>query len=96
MADSLSRLQSWYHQHCNGDWEHQYGVRLQTLDNPGWRLTIDLKGTEREGQTFFGQKLDGEEHWYHCVVTEDQFRAACGPEDLEVVLRIFLGWVTTT
>jgi|SRR6478752_655085 len=96
MTDSLSRLQSWYQRQCNGDWEHQYGIRLETLDNPGWGLAIDLRGTTWEGQTFFGQKMEGDQHWYHCHVKDEQFLAACGPEDLEVVLRIFLSWVAPT
>lgn len=45
MADSdpLKGLQDWYCSQCNGDWEHGYGVSIETLDNPGWSLKIELK-----------------------------------------------------
>jgi hypothetical protein len=34
--DLLPRLSRWYAAHCSGEWEHQYGVSIQTIDNPGW------------------------------------------------------------
>ena len=34
---------NWYKTNCDGDWEHSYGITLQTLDNPGWHLTVDLQ-----------------------------------------------------
>jgi hypothetical protein len=49
--DPLSLLQNWYSTQCDGDWEHQYGVSLDTLDNPGWRLKIDLCGTAAKDRT---------------------------------------------
>jgi hypothetical protein len=39
--DNLTWLMRWYLAECNGDWEHSYGVRVETLDNPGWSLKID-------------------------------------------------------
>jgi hypothetical protein len=40
--DPLNRLQSWYESHCDGDWEHDKRIRIGTLDNPGWRVYINL------------------------------------------------------
>ena len=45
---TLARLEAWYLRQCNGDWEHLYGVTIETLDNPGWSVTIDLTGTKLE------------------------------------------------
>jgi hypothetical protein len=42
----LELVQRWYAAHCDGEWEHQYGIKIETLDNPGWRVTIDLTNTE--------------------------------------------------
>lgn len=28
-------IKKWYLNHCNGDWEHNYGITIQTIDNPG-------------------------------------------------------------
>lgn len=48
----LESLQTWYKAQCDGDWEHQNGLSIESLDNPGWLLTIDLKGTSLEGKLF--------------------------------------------
>lgn len=43
--DTLQELQRWYRSQCNGDWEHSYGVKIDTLDNPGWSVTVELADT---------------------------------------------------
>ena len=40
----LLRLQRWYVSRCDGEWEHGMGVRIETLDNPGWQVVIDSGG----------------------------------------------------
>jgi hypothetical protein len=47
-ATVLGRLQEWYRSRCDGDWEHSYGVKVETLDNPGWLVTVDLEDTPWE------------------------------------------------
>ena len=41
-----------YLSRCDGDWEHSFGVVVETLDNPGWRLLVDLEGTGLEAKPF--------------------------------------------
>ena len=96
MTDPLVGLQSWYHKQCNDDWEHQYGVRIDTLDNPGWSLAIDLHGTALAGRSFRARELEGDLSWYVCKVEGEQFKAYCGPAHLGAVIQIFLSWATTT
>lgn len=38
-------LGDWYQSNCNGDWEHEYGTAIETIDNPGWAITIDVSET---------------------------------------------------
>jgi len=33
--DLLKWLQDWYAARCYGDWEHEFGINIRTLDNPG-------------------------------------------------------------
>lgn len=47
---AMQFLQAWYASQCDGDWEHGEGVRIATLDNPGWELMVDLIGTALEGK----------------------------------------------
>ncbi len=48
----LRQLQAWFKSHCDGDWEHGNGVRIETLDNSGWSVSINLDGTDSEDGTF--------------------------------------------
>jgi hypothetical protein len=34
--DEIQVVDEWYLGKCNGIWEHRYGVRIETCDNPGW------------------------------------------------------------
>ncbi len=43
--NSLDRLEQWFRSMCNGDWEHTYGIKILTLDNPGWIVAIELRDT---------------------------------------------------
>lgn len=89
----LSELQLWYESQCNEDWEHQYGVSIETLDNPGWTVTIDLEDTELDGKPFHTvEDLEPEREWIRCWVEESKFKGVGGPRKLEEILRIFLEW----
>lgn len=41
-ADELEWLEQWYASRCDGRWEHDKGVSVETIDNPGWRVMIDI------------------------------------------------------
>jgi len=91
----LERLQSWYRDQCNEDWEHSFGVKIDTLDNPGWTLTIDLRETDLTGRSFASlSRGDSEEdaNWIRCKVEQEQFIGAGGAENLTELLRVFLSW----
>src|SRR6266568_5504136 len=71
MTDELSWLQRWYSAHCDGEWEHGSGITLETIDNPGWSMTIGLYGTELHSATFEPVKTDiSETDWVRCRVAE--------------------------
>ncbi|MEU7928093.1 immunity 53 family protein [Micromonospora sp. NPDC049801] len=92
-----SWLQAWYATQCDGEWEHEYGIRIETLDNPGWSVRIDLGDTALSGMAYERQELRrGEHDWVLTRVEEDQFRAACGPLNLGEALHLFRQWVETT
>jgi len=98
--NTLQRLQAWYVDQCNGDWEHQHGVRIESLDNPGWWVKIDLQGTALSGKTFTplcrGISEDKMQHsavWYCCEVQDGRwFDAAGDPSQLEFLLETFLAF----
>ena len=97
--DSLVRLQQWYLAQCDEDWEHSYGVRIETLDNPGWDLEIDLIDTPLEGKSFqpvhYGMFEEAEtsgHEWIFCKVENSKFRAGGGPLKLNEIIDIYLRW----
>jgi hypothetical protein len=99
ITDPLQELQRWYRSHCNEDWEHRFGVRIDTLDNPGWSLVVDLEGTDLQDRSFHeikvGVSADSHpesEDWIVCKVDGRKFVAHGGPFKLEEMIAIFLAW----
>jgi hypothetical protein len=63
--ETLERLQNWFAQNCDGDWEHEYGITIFTLDNPGWGIKIDLSETQLDGKEMETEEIDdGDSDWY--------------------------------
>jgi hypothetical protein len=91
----FTQIQDWYAAHCNGDWEHSYGVRIGSLDNPGWWVKIDLVGTELEHAGFDPRVEErSESDWLHCKIKDGVFNGAGDASKLEVILGVFLDWAT--
>ena len=91
--DELAELQRWYEDQCDGQWEHAFGVRIETLDNPGWSVEIDLADTRLAGRAFPAIREMAPAHeWLVCEVLEKKFRGAGGPPMLRRILREFLDW----
>jgi hypothetical protein len=92
--DTVTWFQRWYLDQCNDDWEHTYGVEIGTLDNPGWRVAIDLAGTDLERRPFAAVKDNRTEHdWIDCSVDGGVFKAFGGPLSLTEMLDVFRRWV---
>ncbi len=96
MCDSaIGWLQDWYLSQCNDDWEHQFGIKVETLDNPGWKIEIDLSETELSEASFAPQRIERSANdWISCKVVDDKFQAACGPRNLTETLELFRQWVS--
>ena len=89
----LKGLQAWFAAQCDGDWEHQYGVTIETLDNPGWRFEADLRGTSLEEKKFEEVNLSrSQQDWIRCRVKNKKFEGFGGPSNLEEIVDAFLRW----
>ena len=42
MSSIIQWLQDWTKSQIDGDWEHELGVSISMLDNPGWILSVDV------------------------------------------------------
>lgn len=93
--DPLTWLQGWYAVQCDGDWEHEYGVSIETLDNPGWFLKLDLNETAMDGLTFPKHEVHRSKNdWFIAQVVEGRFEVACGPLNLREAIHQFRLWAT--
>jgi hypothetical protein len=89
-TDALACLESWYLAQCNGDWEHEHGIEISNIDNPGWRIRVDLAGTSLAGRVQERIRLDRtEQDWVQYWSDGVTFEAACGPGNLREAVRIF-------
>jgi Immunity protein 53 len=89
VSNVLTELQKWYASNCNGDWEHSYGVKIETLDNPGWHLEIELEETNLQNCSFIIIDIDNnEDDWYTCKVNKNKFEACGDPTKLNKLIDI--------
>jgi hypothetical protein len=83
-------LEDWYHSNCNEDWEHKYGVTIESLDNPGWRIKIDLRGTPLEHEELsIAEENKGEGDWYSYSVKDSIYNGAGDPHKLIFLIEVF-------
>jgi hypothetical protein len=97
--DELEWLQRWFSSRCDGQWEHEKGVGIETVDNPGWRVIIDI---DKEG--FAGgdgvlvsigdpprdaNRNVGGPVWMICQVRGSQFVGAGDAGKLAAIIRCF-------
>jgi Immunity protein 53 len=82
-------LQNWYLDECNGEWEHTYGVKIETLDNPGWHVKINLQETFYEN-LIYELELDNNEHdWFSISIKDGEFTGFGDPSKLQCLLNKF-------
>lgn len=68
-------------------------VTFETLDNPGWALTINLKDTTLEGKLFDKIKIDNSENdWLRCYLSNGKFEGPGGNFNLLQIIKIFRTW----
>jgi Immunity protein 53 len=86
-------LQSWYQSQCNGHWERSHGVTMESLDSPGWLVTIDLEGTPLEDRAMPAVEREASQgDWLVCEVSRNRFRGQGDPAKLVSILQVFQAW----
>ena len=102
--DDLEWLEQWYAAQCIGDWAEDRGVTIESLDNPGWLLKVDLRGTSLEERMVdasihrSGEPPEasngniGGAEWMVCDVKGGKFIGAGDPGKLRAILHCFRAW----
>lgn len=66
-------------------------MKIETIDNPGWTVEIDLAETELAEATLQKQLTEhSEDDWYFVEIKDRKFHGACDPTNLETVICAFL------
>ncbi|MBI5846120.1 MAG: immunity 53 family protein [Deltaproteobacteria bacterium] len=91
---TIEWLQNYFEECCNGDWERNYGIKIGTLDNPGWSVKIELKNTNLEDCSFEEVRIERDDNnWQICYIEDKIFKGYGGVKNLEEILIIFRDWV---
>jgi hypothetical protein len=95
MSDNnLKWIQKWYLKQTDGEWEHSFGIKIDTLDDPGWSVSIDLEDTDLSKEKFASVDIEkSESDWIRCEVEMGKFMINCGPLNLDEALGLFRNWV---
>src|SRR5205085_2561511 len=86
-------IEAWYRAQCNGYWEHANGITIETLDTPGWMVTIDLTETALEDHPMQPVRHErSEQDWIACTVERNKFRGQGDSTKLTEILEVFKKW----
>jgi hypothetical protein len=89
MSESFDWLQRFFLSNCDGEWEHEYGCKIDTMSDPGWILKFDLTGTPFETKLL--EPLEDKASptvWLKCRAEDGVFVAQCSPRRLAECIDI--------
>jgi hypothetical protein len=90
---NIAKLCDWYKAQCVDEWQEEFGIKISTLDNPGWSLKIDLRRTNLLVKDFSEVKREiSEIDWIVARKTDSVFEAFGGVLNLDSMIEIFLIW----
>jgi hypothetical protein len=92
-ADDFNKLKEWYKSKCDGIWEHNYGISIETLDNPGWLVKIDIQHLGRHLSNF--NRVEGKDDtgWFNIRIEDGVFMGAGDIDKLEFIINTFVNFL---
>lgn len=87
--ENIEWLTDWYKSNCDGDWEHSFGIKIETLDNPGWLFEADLTDTNYEGRVILIQTHNSENDWFEINSDGNLFKAVGDSTKLPQLINMF-------
>ncbi|SDI19760.1 Immunity protein 53 [Chryseobacterium taeanense] len=87
---NIEAIQEWFKLQCNGDWEHEYGVKIQTINNPGWNVHIDLSDTVLDGFKIDENLDNGDRDWFFIQSDGKVFSGSGDSNKLNTILDKFV------
>lgn len=87
IGDLFHWIERWYASQCDGEWEHQNGIEIRSLDNPGWRLSFDV-GDEAVAFRPVERARSTQHDWLHAWLEDGRLNVACGPRALRDAISL--------
>jgi len=98
-VDAIQKIQDWFISQCDGKWEHQKGISIESCDNPGWSVKIDIRDTQLQDRVFIviSRNIASDGHpvgpdWIHCHIENLIWNGAGDASKLEEILEAFCEW----
>lgn len=86
----LEWLQEWYKDQCDNNWEHNHGIKIDTLDNPGWDVEIDVNDTNFNLKNSKWKLFElNNDKWVGYKIDNNIFYASSDPLKLSLIIKIF-------
>lgn len=86
----LEWLENWYESQCDQDWEHMFGIRIETLDNPGWNISIDLEDTGLDLKSKEWELIESsDDKWAGYSIKDYKFEGSCSSKNLSLLISVF-------
>lgn len=80
----------WYADQCDGEWEHEFGIKIETIDNPGWSVRVDLVDTDVYGRSLeFSRRELPDREWVMAASDGERFTGASSPGAASEIDRAF-------
>jgi hypothetical protein len=90
MEGIINWISYWFASQCDGDWEHENMLKIETVSNPGWYITIDLNYTGLEGLDLDVGTIEiSEDDWYFYRIKNAKYQASGDLTKLEFLLNKF-------
>lgn len=87
---SVQYLLDWYANNCNGDWGHEYGIKISTIDNPGWLIQVNLSETDISGRVMEPCTWEPEHgRWVRSWSNGEEFNVVCDVHSFDVAIGEF-------
>jgi hypothetical protein len=91
---AIEWLQKWYERTCDGTWEHVHGIKIDTLDNPGWQVQVDLIGTPYADLDSHRMVVErSATDWLRYSIEGGKFIGYGDPGKLEAIFLAFREWI---
>lgn len=86
----INWIQNWFKEQCDGNWEHDYSIKIETLDNPSWHVAINFSYTDLDIDNIDWKLYEtAETNWVGFSVTNSIFNGSGDPLKLDLILNIF-------